>query len=702
METSPEESPDLGSHQNASNTNVLTTRRTPYRDNENDDDEGIDALNENPFRSPTDDPEEKEIVSNIPSLVAAFSASLTTGATTYSFGLYGAELQKRLHLTQGQVDTISTAFFFAGLFSFIPGMCSDRYGTKAAITSGGIIGSINLLLYWGVAREYFDVPHGLIVPALSILGINTYLSSALVTGGVFKTITIACGAGKSKGSAVGIAKGYVGLGSGLYVAIFESLRKPGETKLDFLPMAAFFCIFAASTPAFIFLPSKDRVSKVTFRDDTTPKHFLVLYASLLCMILFIVGNSMAELFEGHHDHEVDQHFSDEPLRPPKNHKGMALLLTSIWLGPILLWFVLPKKVYNSVGALSGIPVSPSEEEAEEASTNTGEVIDTTTTNNNGGLISRTSQLDDGEEDLSLLEASDNEEPEQIEDEPFPDDESPTSSSTTSSSDSEYGRERNQNLYQMLRTTPALLMLWTTTILVGAGTLESNNMGQMVEALGFDPEVTPASLALFSVSQAIARVATGALSESALLWRNVSCGVGGGVKGVPRPFFFVLASCLGLFSHIVLGLATTENVFVAGAALSGAAFGMVWPLLVLIIGEVFGPLHMGGNYMFYDGFTSAAGTMFVSKIVAQDVYEAHIPPPNHQHLNMTDADGNFLEASSKDDDDLTCYGPGCFQMTHWIVAALSVTCIATSIAMMIVTRKIYRQKLKVAQQHDHSH
>ena len=79
------------------------------------------------------------------------------------------------------------------------------------------------------------------------------------------------------------------------------------------------------------------------------------------------------------------------------------------------------------------------------------------------------------------------------------------------------QKKDYSLVQMLQTPSALLMLWTTTILVGAGTVETNNMGQMVEALGFDKAVTPASLALFSVAQAFSRVMTGALSEAALHW-----------------------------------------------------------------------------------------------------------------------------------------------------------------------------------------
>ena len=149
------------------------------------------------------------------------------------------------------------------------------------------------------------------------------------------------------------------------------------------------------------------------------------------------------------------------------------------------------------------------------------------------------------------------------------------------------------------------------------------------------------------------------------------------------------------------MATTKGLFVLGATLAGLAFGMVWPLVVssfysnhswfwstwqfpsnphnicvfpfqvLITGEVFGTANVGANYMFFDGFTSAAGSLLLSKFIAQEVYESHID--RHD-----------------DPDNVTCLGSGCFSMTHAVCAALSAVCIFTSLCTMATTRKIYNQ------------
>ena len=109
---------------------------------------------------------------------------------------------------------------------------------------------------------------------------------------------------------------------------------------------------------------------------------------------------------------------------------------------------------------------------------------------------------------------------------------------------------------------------------------TNNLGQMVQSLQFNPKVVPAALSLFSVAQSFGRVMTGSLSST--------------VKR--RPSFLILASLAGLGSHSLLALSTNLTPFLVGVFLSGLAFGMVWPLMVLISGELFGASHVGANYM----------------------------------------------------------------------------------------------------------
>jgi hypothetical protein len=606
---------------------------------------------------------------NIPKLCCAFLASITTGGTTYAFGLYGNALKKTLHLSQSQLDTISTANFCAGLLSWIPGLLVDRYGTRFGISLGGSVGATALMLYWSVATKGW-IPiedKELIVTALSALGVTIFLSCALVTGSVFKIIVESCGPG-TKGSAVGAAKGYVGLGAGAYACLFEAIRPPTSSDLDFLPMCAFFFITAAVLPSWFFLPSKQEEARKTLPDVATQLHFRLLYASLIALASIIVGTSLLSLYK--EDGSSGDRHSSVPDYP------LALVIMLIWVAPIVGLTFLPQRPPSSSMTTAALLGGGDQEQAHlllaaDAENNSlvlrvphpqhsaseenlgGHIslsktenhvaslakTETVLTNNNGHQEVRSGDGDDGDDDATVRNGP-------------------------------AGHDENdKNLAQMLQTPSAWLLLWTTLIAVGGGTVETNNMGQMVEALHFPAVVTPAALALFSVAQAGGRVVTGAISESALNWDTRSCLID---KGVPRPVFLIVASLAGVLAHTILAVATTEGAFVIGVALSGWAFGMVWPLMVLIVGEVFGTSHVAANYMFYDGFTSAAGTLLLTKIVAQAVYEGHI------------------DDSAEDSDGVTCYGTGCFRLTHIVIVVLSMTCIVTATAMLYNTRHTYNK------------
>jgi len=190
------------------------------------------------------------------------------------------------------------------------------------------------------------------------------------------------------------------------------------------------------------------------------------------------------------------------------------------------------------------------------------------------------------------------------------------------------------------------------------------MGEMVESLGFPKAVNPATIAIFSVSQSAARIVTGITSEAALKWKVPFLGF---PHGIPRPFFLAVASAVCFASHIMLANVNSQLYFVIACTISGLAFGMAWPLMVLIVGDVFGTSHAGANYMMYDGSTKALGTIILSQYVAANVYQMHV---------------------DKTVDEFTCYGPSCFQETHLTIAALALTGVVASFGLMYTTRHAY--------------
>lgn len=500
---------------NSSSINGAASNIHEENDNDGNDDHDIgeeeeeedrdnDTNNQLLFETDVDD----EIIipprrTNIPSLTCAFLASLTTGGTTYAFGLYGDALKKTLDLSQPELDTISTAFFFAGLFSWIPGMIVDKFGTRMGLVSGGIQAALSLCSYWAVATQFVIVDRVLIVPSLSILGVLIFLSSALITGSVFKIIVSTCGPG-SKGTAVGAAKGYVGLGAGAYACLFEALRTSNESDLDFLPMAAFFAIFVVVLPSLWLLPSNDQVLHEPMKDESTPFHFRILFASLIAMAAVIIGSSLAELAEGGGGSVSSSGDPNGSSTSSGGHDNpnfpVAIFLVTVWLGPILGMQLLP---YRSTLETTHASTITAEEvqEGESLLQDSGEIsmrqlhrahhqdVDRECGENSSSSIGLDGVAVKGRKTPKFLRlpSGDDENNDDEHDHDNNDDDHSGLHRRLSTSQRDVGGFANEgnpghdqdsstsngienkNLWQMLNTNTARLMLWTTTILVGGGT-----------------------------------------------------------------------------------------------------------------------------------------------------------------------------------------------------------------------------------------
>jgi hypothetical protein len=521
-----------------------------------------------------------------------------------------------------ELDTISATFFVAGLFTWIPGLVVDKKGVRFSMCLGGSTGALSTMIYWAVTRQFFPVVHP--VTLLSLLAVAICLSCGLIIGSIFK-ITLLFGGAETRGSAVGVAKGFVGLGAGVYATIFQALRTTNESALDFLPVLAFFFILCAALPAWFLLPTKEQAAPDLILIQTTPLHFRTLYLSLFVLGTVIVFSSITDILN-----ESDPTASNS--HDQRNY-GKVVVILIIWLGPIYSLLYLPRKQEKKP-----LDDQYAKNEAEQT---------------------------------FLLESY---------------------QSISPPKDQVVQQRADLSLPEMLQTPSAWLMLWTTIILVGSGTYKTNNMGEMVESLGFPDALTPATLAIFSVAQAAARIITGVSSEVALKMKVNSFCID---SGVPRPFFLVVASFIAVLAHLMLVVSTSQTYFVIGCTVSALAFGMAWPLMVLIVDDVFGTKHHGANYvrsrdggfrssfascfltkccsvqMFFDGTTKAVGTVFLSQFVAGTVYEAHV--------DKNVADG------------LSCFGSACFRMTHMVVAGLALTGVVASLALQFTTRQNYNKR-----------
>ena len=209
-------------------------------------------------------------------------------------------------------------------------------GMRFSMILGGCSGALSTLVYWAVARQFFHITH--VVAILSVLAIAICLSCGLIIGSIFK-LTLICGGPEFKGSAVGVAKGFVGLGAGVYATIFQALRVSGESALDFIPVLAFFFIICAVIPAWLLLPPKGQIKPDLIEIQTKPLHFYILYVSLFVLACLILVSSIRDILD--EDDEDDS--TGMSSKSTRDYKKVAMLLI-IWLGPIWSLLLLPRKV----------------------------------------------------------------------------------------------------------------------------------------------------------------------------------------------------------------------------------------------------------------------------------------------------------------------------------------------------------------------
>lgn len=532
-----------------------------------------------------DDPNWKHTC--LPVLIMAILATLTTGGPVYAFGVYSQALKLALQLSQSRLDTIATVpNFVSGLVSVVPGILIDTIGIRTACTLGGICLTIAYFVYWLLVRVYIPTHH--VVTILCLLLVCIHVSNQLIVGSVMKGLVVATGHG-SRGYAVGAAKAYIGIGSGVYAILFASV--PTKSDLDFILLAGFMALVFVAVPAYLLLPNKEATLQHSIVDVTTVTHYKVVYSGLSILIGLVLWSSLQYMLRPH-PHADEQ--EEGLLRYWK-----TILILVAWLAPVASFACIPHRQHE----YESVPDAPGD-----------------------------------------IELQENELPQKT------------------------GPRHDHTLTQTLQSKSAWLFLWTLTILSGSGIMVTNNVAQMVESLGFSSGASANSLALFSVAQAIARIVMGIASEQALWCRTKRFGI---ESGVPRTWFVVLSSFLAVIGHLVLAIASTPPLFVIGVILSGAAFGSIWPLTVLVVADVYGASSHGSNYLFFDGSTSAFGALFISKYIVQFVYESHVD---------TEVDA------------LTCYGTQCFRGAQVIVTMLCISSLFSSAYFSHMTRDCYGQPI----------
>ena len=181
----------------------------------------------------------------------------------------------------------------------------------------------------------------------------------------------------------------------------------------------------------------------------------------------------------------------------------------------------------------------------------------------------------------------------------------------------------------------------------------NNGSLMCDSANVDINATLGGI--ISIMQAVGRLVVGIASDYCMK------------RGTPRPVFLLAISASAALAHVLLMVGQSEIFFMMSAALAGASFGALWPMMVLLIRDFWGADHHSTNYSFYNGVSAAAGTLLFAKFLPQSIYDSHT-------------------VSGKD-----CMGSDCFFISHLVCAAACAVAFVSSAWLIWKTKNVKAYK-----------
>ena len=133
---------------------------------------------------------------------------VSMAGTTYAFGVYSELLRTNLGFSQGGLDVVASVGNTGLYLSIIGGLILEKYGLQFVVYFGGLLIFVGFFYIWLAVEGYVpaDIASVSIFFFISQFGVCCHVSSAVTT-------SVRLFPPESRGSAVGLVKGYFGLSS---------------------------------------------------------------------------------------------------------------------------------------------------------------------------------------------------------------------------------------------------------------------------------------------------------------------------------------------------------------------------------------------------------------------------------------------------------------------------------------------------------
>ena len=488
-------------------------------------------------------------------MVYASLLIMAVAGATYMFGLYSNDVKTSLGFDQSTLNMLSFFKDLGANVGVLSGLINEVTPPWVVLSIGAIMNFFGYFMIWLAVTGRIAKPQVWQICLYICIGANS--QSFANTGALVTCVKNFPG---SRGSILGLLKGYVGLSGAiitqLYHAFYGDDSKSLILLIGWLPAAV----------SFIFLPTI-RILKL----DTVQQHkelkvfYNLLYISLglagFLMVLIIIQN---KLRFSRVEYVVDGMVVVFLLLLPlalvfREEFNLLKAKTQAMTNPSQL------KVVTEVPPPSLALPQPEPQVAVEPNANATTTTTTTSSSQNKG------------------------------------------SSCWSKVFKPPSRGEDYTILQALFSIDMLILFTATTFGVGGTLTAIDNLGQIGHSLGYPKKSTTTFVSLVSIWNYLGRAAAGFASEIFLTKYKF-----------PRPLMLTLVMLLSCVGHILIALGIPNSLYFSSVII-GFCFGAIWPLMFAIISEIFGLKYYSTLYNF-GAVASPVGSYIMNVRVAGYLYD----------------------------------------------------------------------------------
>ncbi|GLJ25156.1 hypothetical protein SUGI_0481150 [Cryptomeria japonica] len=494
---------------------------------------------------------------------------------TYIFGIYSEAIKTVLDYDQ---ETLTTLGFFkdlGGNVGILSGLINEVTPPWVVLGIGAIMNITGYLMIWLSVTQRIARPKTWQMYLYICIGAN---SQTFANTGAL--VTCVKNFPQSRGSVLGILKGFVGLSGAIFTQIYHAIYGQDNRGvillLGILPAAVSLAVMLIVRPTKVVSDKKELKRFYSFL-------YIALALAGFLMIMIVVENRVKNF-------------------PQSGYQIVAALAILFLMFNIVVVvnaemdsMKLQRLTSQSTnGSLKPVHIDVKEDEVKikddekpKAEINLANFIT---------------------ESVASQEAKGSEQPKSLRSRLVKMFKSPT-------------RGEDYTIPQALVSVDMIILFVATTCGVGTTLTAIDNMGQIGKALGYTPVNISTFVSLISIWNFLGRVVAGFLSEYLLQKYKF-----------PRPLMFTIILLIACVGHVFIAFALPGSLYVASVVI-GLSFGAQWPVLFAVISELFGLKYYATLYNF-GAAASPLGSYLLSVRVAGKLYDKEARKQLHTSQSLS--------------------------------------------------------------------